>query len=108
MIDNDFIINLFIGGCMDIDSDDHDEDSLELTPASNSGEGLYATADISDTHLNVDFQKEAALFLLKAKEERRLTQVRSIACVHDWPKLLRHNIINHPYRLLLTMLPKIL
>lgn len=42
MIDNDFIINLFIGGCMDIDSDDQDEDSLELTPARSSGEDLHA------------------------------------------------------------------
>ena len=96
MINNDFIINLFIGGCMDTDSDDQDEDSLKLTQASNSGEDLHATA-ISVTHLNVDFQKEAALFLLKAKEEHRLTLVHSIACVHDWPKLLRHNIINYPY-----------
>ena len=76
---------------MDINSDDHNEDSLELTPESNSGEGLHATADVNDTHLN-SFQKEAALFLLKAKEERKLTQVHSIACVHDClSKLLRHN-----------------
>lgn len=76
---------------MDINSDDHNEDSLELTPASNSEEGLHATADVSDTHLD-SFQKEPALFLLKAKEERKLTQVRSIACVHDClSKLIRHN-----------------
>ena len=74
MINNDLII---IGG--HIDSDDHDEDSLELIPASNSGEGEHTT--VSDTDLNIDFQKQAASFLLKAKEEHRLTQVGSIACM---------------------------
>ena len=81
MHDNDFTI---IGG--HIDNDDHNEDSLELIPASNSGEGEHIT--ISDTDLNINFQKQAALFLLKAKEERRLIQVRSIACMVSYIILL--------------------
>ena len=81
MHDSDFTI---IGG--HIDNDDHDEDSLELIPTSNSGEGEHIT--VSDSDLNIDFQKQAAFFLLKAKEERRLTQVRSIACMVSYIILL--------------------
>ena len=81
MHDSDFTI---IGG--HIDNDDDDEDSLELIPTSNSGEGEHIT--VSDSDLNIDFQKQAAFFLLKAKEERRLTQVRSIACMVSYIILL--------------------
>ena len=58
-------------------NDDLDETSLEL---SNTGEDEHAT--VSDVDVNIDFQQEAAFFLLKAEEERRLTQVR--ACMHAY------------------------
>ena len=61
-------LTCIIGGHI---NDDLDETSLEL---SNTGENEHAT--VSDVDVNIDFQQEAAFFLLKTKEERRLTQVR--------------------------------
>ena len=58
-------------------NDDLDETSLEL---SNTGEDEHAT--VSDVDVNIDFQQEAAFFLLKAEEERRLTQVRAFMHIY--------------------------
>jgi hypothetical protein len=50
-----------------MDIDDHDEDSMDLILANNSGEDLHATVNVSDTDLNVGFPKGSSFFPFKSK-----------------------------------------